>query len=303
MAVIYRIHNKINDKNYIGQSHNWQKRYNHYKSYPFNSKSKAYNRPIESAIRKYGIENFDFIILEEIESSNQKKIDEREKYWIKEFLSLTSEHGYNIELGGIKGENRRSLTYEEALKLSKKYTSSEIKDIQKMLIEDKTYKEIKQKYKINETYLSNINNGVNFKNPLFDYPLKKSFHKSKYTKEEILEIKKMIKDGVYYKDIAKKFKIKSEGFISGINSGKYFFDPEETYPLIIKSCSKKYNKETWVKEIKRELIFTNNTLVSIQKKYNKCKSTVSKINAGRTYKEDKFKYPLRANAEYNKKQF
>lgn len=304
MAVIYKITNLINNKNYIGQTRCWRKRYRHYCSYPFNPNSRSYKRPINSAIRKYGLTNFSFEFLECFqEDVSQSLLDKRERFWIKIYKSLTCENGYNIETGGTRGKKRPSVAYEQCLELSKKFTPEEIKDIQRRLMDNEEYESIQRRYRINLTFLSNINNGNNFFNSEFSYPLKKEFHKSKYTEEQIKEIKDMIRQGYPYKNIANKYGIKSQGFISGINSGRYFFDKNEHYPLIIKSCSRRYNMETWVRDIKSDLIFTNLSFSTIEKKYNKKPKTVSRINNGRGYREDKFKYPLRTYREFNKDQF
>ena len=57
--------NKINNKKYVGQAKNFLKRYNSHMSESANStteKRKYYNA-FHSAIRKYGIENFEIVIL------------------------------------------------------------------------------------------------------------------------------------------------------------------------------------------------------------------------------------------------
>lgn len=50
-----------------------------------------------SAIKKYGIDNFVWGIIEEV---NIEKLDEREKYWIEHFSAF--KFGYNSTLGGEK---------------------------------------------------------------------------------------------------------------------------------------------------------------------------------------------------------
>jgi hypothetical protein len=50
---------------------------------------------ISNAIKKYSIENFNFIILEEVDN---EKLDEREIFWISEKDSYY--HGYNSTKGG-----------------------------------------------------------------------------------------------------------------------------------------------------------------------------------------------------------
>lgn len=88
--------NKINGKSYIGCSNDIEKRkYNHIRE--SNSPSlRGYNFSFHKAIRKYGIENFDFIILEQTDN-----LFEREKFWIKYYDTFNT--GYNETLGGDCG--------------------------------------------------------------------------------------------------------------------------------------------------------------------------------------------------------
>ena len=57
------------------------------------------NRVIINAMRKYGFENFEFSILEE-DITSKKILDEKERYYIKFYKSLSSQNGYNVALGG-----------------------------------------------------------------------------------------------------------------------------------------------------------------------------------------------------------
>lgn len=52
-------------------------------------------RPLYSAIRKYGIENFK---IEEIEECSDVIVNEREVYWIEKLQ--TFKNGYNATMGG-----------------------------------------------------------------------------------------------------------------------------------------------------------------------------------------------------------
>lgn len=65
MVGIYKITNKINQKIYIGQSVNISKRWTAHRNGAFNPNNNQYNTPLYKAIRKYGIENFTFEVLEE----------------------------------------------------------------------------------------------------------------------------------------------------------------------------------------------------------------------------------------------
>ena len=293
MTYIYKFTNKINGHCYIGQTNNLQKRYNGHKSEAFNEKASGYWLPFHCAIRKYGIENFNYEILEEIaDGENQKFIDEREKYFIAYYHSLKDENGYNVTIGG-EGCPKPPLSYEEKLERSKLFTKEEIQDIQKRLLNDEEYDDIEKIYfpKLKRTFLVNINTGTNFYNPDFKYPLKKNA-KSKFSQKEIREIKNRIKSGEIYSSIQKDFNIKSAGFLSMINTGKYFYSEEDSYPLCNKGCRKTDN-EFWVKGIINDILQTDLSLNKIAEKWGKSYSTVKNINAGRSHKNNNLQYPLR----------
>ena len=88
MYYIYKFTNKINGKVYIGQTNNIEKRKRGHKSESFNPNANGYNLPFHCAIRKYGWENFDFEIIEEIaDDFSYEYVNEREIYFIQKFDS------------------------------------------------------------------------------------------------------------------------------------------------------------------------------------------------------------------------
>lgn len=97
--IIYEIKNKINGKVYIGQ-HSSNKLGSYWGS----------GKLIKRAIEKYGIENFERIILENC--SNKNQLNEREIYWIKEKDSINS--GYNLTEGGTGGDTSQFRDYSDA---------------------------------------------------------------------------------------------------------------------------------------------------------------------------------------------
>lgn len=95
MIGIYKITNKINGNSYIGLSVDIKRRWKaHHQRYKDES-NKEYEKVLYKAFRKYGIENFEFSVVEECPL---EKLREREKYWIAYFD--TYHHGYNSTEGG-----------------------------------------------------------------------------------------------------------------------------------------------------------------------------------------------------------
>ena len=97
---IYKITNLINGKIYIGQALDIYRRWGKHKGNAFNKNSREYDYPIYRAIRKYGLENFSFEIIEEC---SVEELDEKEIYYIKKYNSCTlwkNSHGYNQTIGG-----------------------------------------------------------------------------------------------------------------------------------------------------------------------------------------------------------
>ena len=152
MIGIYKITNLINGQSYIGQSVDILKRWTREKTSAFNPSDASYEYPLSRALRKYGIENFSFEILEEI---SQDKLNERERYWISHFNTFYN--GYNQTLGG-------------------------------------------------------------------DSPITKP-------KEHIIGIINDLEcTDMYHREIAEKWHISTE-MVQGINTGRYWFQENKTYPL------------------------------------------------------------------------
>lgn len=100
--VIYKITNKINNKVYIGQTINYKERVRQHKEIPFRNNSKEKDKSLYKAIKKYGLNNFTFEIIDEtdnFESSNMLEI-----YYISKYNSCVDNGmGYNLDLGGKNG--------------------------------------------------------------------------------------------------------------------------------------------------------------------------------------------------------
>lgn len=114
---VYAIINTINNKIYIGRSIDIEARikvhfFNNFKLQDF----------LHRSIRKYGVKNFKWYIVELIERDSIKKLNtelnNREKYYIKKFKTFGKE-GYNLTKGG-EGTIGYKYSEEEIIKNSER---------------------------------------------------------------------------------------------------------------------------------------------------------------------------------------
>ena len=108
---IYAIRNKINNKLYIGQSHNIKIRWQMHKAVLRNNR--AANIHLQNAWNKYGEYNFEFLI---IEYCDKELLDDREIFWISYYDSTVK--GYNLQFGGNASRGWK-ISEESRMKLSK----------------------------------------------------------------------------------------------------------------------------------------------------------------------------------------
>ena len=107
---IYRIHNLVNGKSYIGKSERDIDR--KFRQHIRGSNS---NEHLQNAIKKYGIENFEFTVLEYCEP---KDCCDRERYWIEYYDSMNPNYGYN-KTGGGECASGFKMSKEATLKATK----------------------------------------------------------------------------------------------------------------------------------------------------------------------------------------
>ena len=220
-------------------------------------------------------------------------LNEREIYYIKKYSSLISENGYNLTTGG-EGCAKPAKTFEERCACSKVLTEQEIRDIQDMLYNYYSYPEILEKYpKLSDSFLTNINTGLNFKRDDINYPIA-AYHSS-FSKEQQDKIFSEIIDGVPYSEIQKKYNI-SPALLSQINNGTQWHRRELKYPLSIRVKS-----TDWVNECFKDIIFEEYTYKQLAKKYGISEHTVKALGQGVHHHKDEFKYPLKANKIENQK--
>ena len=149
--VIYVPENKVV---YVGQSINIEERFKQHK-YVMNCENElAYNTHFYRALRKYGIENFQFEVIEECQ---QKDLDEREIYWISYFDTFNNRYNSTI---GRQNYPLDKLSEEETNKIKADLKSGQL-----------SFLEIQKKYNLLGNTLSQINNGKIFSDENEKYPL------------------------------------------------------------------------------------------------------------------------------------
>lgn len=119
-AGIYYFKNKINNKYYIGQSFTLRKRMKKHIQLFNNNK---YDAPIYKAFKKYGLDNFEYGVLDSFRVGFTKdelieKLDTLEIYYIKKYKSY-GKGGYNQTKGGDAGITGYKFTEDQRSKVSK----------------------------------------------------------------------------------------------------------------------------------------------------------------------------------------
>lgn len=136
---IYVIINKINNKMYVGQSENPAARWNDHKKA---ARSGGIYKPY-IAIRKYGIENFDFQVIEECQTLDESNIEETK--WISFLQTVNHDYGYNIQHGGQVGKMNEE-TKEKISKIHRIFTDEQDDEIAKLYNQNYPLMKIAEKF-------------------------------------------------------------------------------------------------------------------------------------------------------------
>ena len=154
MIGIYKITNLITNQNYIGQSIHIERRWQEHKLPSSTSL-------IGKAIKEYGIENFSFEVLEEIQDYDVDLLDELEATYIRFYDSITPK-GYNV-----------------LEKTSSVYTTFQTFDkeifyqiIDKISNTNETFDNIASTFGLNRRTINRINHGYTHHMPDLNYPLR-----------------------------------------------------------------------------------------------------------------------------------
>lgn len=153
MIGIYKITNLINNKVYIGQSINIASRWRRHRT-----DANIKDTPLYQDIRKYGLNNFSFEVIEEC---TKEQLDERERFWIDKYDSYNN--GYNLTSGGQKGT------------FTGKLNKKQIEEIYSLLQNTElTQQWIADIFDIKQQMIDYINRGISYVIDGYSYPIRQS---------------------------------------------------------------------------------------------------------------------------------
>lgn len=156
MIGIYLITNKINGRYYVGQSVDITRRWRQHKEVAYHE-----HAPLYKAIQKYGIENFDFCVLEEC---SKEELDSKEIQYIEQYNSYFC--GYNQTRGGNQ--------YSHNVKLSDADFEKIVDLLQNTTIPQKDIAEL---FSVGEDTISEINTGRSRHSSNLLYPIRVNYVK------------------------------------------------------------------------------------------------------------------------------
>jgi group I intron endonuclease len=283
--VIYKITNTINNKIYIGQTNDFNRRKSQYKHA---AKQLEHDQLITKAMYKYGYENFIMEIIDEVNSREEANIKE-EEYMVK-LDSRNKDIGYNMATGGgVFG-----LTDEIKEKISEKLKEFYSKNVSKIkgkaLSEEHKLAISKASFgkkgtnlgkKFSPEHIEKIRIANTNKKHTEETKLKMSLKRmgvppsnKKLTFEQAQEIRN---SNLKVKELAEMYNV-SSATISSIRRNVIFVDIN----YIPKPCKSTNRKLTF--EQAEEIRASNESSYKLAKKYGVDRSCIERILDGSTYK-------------------
>lgn len=205
---------------YVGQTVDLQKRRLQHEKYdPHNPSQKEYHYPLSRGIRKYGLEEYQCEVLEEVDLI--ENLDEKEKYWIAYFNTYEDPMKYNLTPGGSPKEYTFTWFSEKTIDWA----------IQLIKNTQLPFQEISNITGISVVMLSEINHGHRRKKDKETYPLRELTKGKKLTQKALSEIKTLLETSdLPMTQIAAQYGV-CVATIRAINQGKRQFHEEWQYPL------------------------------------------------------------------------
>ena len=221
MCGIYKVTNNLNQKIYIGKSVDIQERWNTHKRESQTPQSlwdknyRGVNTAFHAALRKYGIDNFTYEVIEECDET---LLNERERYWISFYNSTDKNIGYNMTIGG---DGYSGGSGEDAP--GSKLTQQECDLIKQKLKERWSYQDIMKLVPqiTSPTTIANINYGRTWRTKGETYPICIDPGHRTWSDEEAMQIKLRYAKGETIMDLANELQV-NYNTITALVTGKSY---------------------------------------------------------------------------------
>lgn len=296
--IVYKATNKTNGKVYIGlttKSLAKRRAGHHHEAKKLNSQL-AFHR----AIRKYGRDGFSWEVIEELEDT--ESLLAREIYWIDYYGSF-GKNGYNMTTGGegtfgykvpqktidriVKSRTENDSWLRGSQIGTSKLKEEDVLKIKDLIVEGFLDGDIAEMFDVARITISGIRRGLRWVRLGEDVSYMETTdtkYTDKFNKEDILEIKQMIKEGVSHDIIAERFNT-TETTVSNIKMSKIYSHIGEDVSMY-KSLrpGKAKLTEQDVREIRILLRDTKLLQREIGEIYSVDGRTINSINKNHTWK-------------------
>lgn len=286
---IYNIINKINGNVYIGSSKNCEKRF---KTHKLQLKNNTHHCvALQRAIDKYGLDNFDFVIIKQV---NEKDLLLEEQKEIDTYI--LGKNCYNTNKFADKppthvGEEmyNASVTMQQAKDIREKYNNND----------DVNTTTLKQEYNINVWAIQQIVTNNTYYDPdytpknNYKYKPQKIYHgeessNARFTNEEVKKIRDEYNEGyTTLEQLSKKLNY-DHSLLSKLIHNESYYDPKYT-PKDSYRKTKVGSLETATK-IREEYKNTDTGIKELGEKYGISKITISDILRNVLWKDDNYIY-------------
>ena len=279
MYYIYCYTNKINQHKYVGRTNNLRRRYREHWNNANNPTAEDYNTLFHKKLREYGLENFNFQVLETIYSDDIQVSRIQEGYWIEKLSSFCGTgQGYNLTHGG---------EYVNTPMIEYTFSEEQKKEVRNKIKQGFTFLELEAEYGIVPSYLTYINHGIFFFDPKETYPLIKRY-KNNEEYDELIDL--LANTTVSLRQIAKNLGM-GYSTVKKINAGTLRPDLYPTHPIrTVTRFDIAKEKSDRAKEL---LLTTNLSNKEIAKIVGYSKGeTVRQIKVGTLFYDQNLTYPL-----------
>ena len=212
---IYSITNKINGKVYIGQSKDIGGRMlEHIRDLESN---RHVNWHLQRAYNKYGLENFEFNV---VEMCDERKLTDRENYYIDKFKTLNKHKGYNLKIAADRviyseltlkkmSKSQKELRKNKSVRRKMAWarselTPEEVKEIKTLLYHDVPIGEIIKEMSVTYNQVRHIKDGNSFAFILPEYNYYIKNRESIHKKRKVRTVLRLYREGISFEKIGAK---------------------------------------------------------------------------------------------------